>query len=97
MARQKELSKYPTEYGLLFATASKEQVTIPCESKQQADNLRNDLYSYRQVLYADTNSTSLAAQAQNVRMFVRFTDNQWQLIAEPIRVITGDENGSRLR
>lgn len=84
MARRKELRKYSQEYLHLFEVANEKTVTIACDSKHQAENLRNELYTCRSVIY-DEGSDGLARAAQNVRFFIRLAESGWHLLAEPIR------------
>lgn len=86
MARQKPLDQYPNEYPQLFFEASKKQIVIACDSIHQAENLRNDLYAYRQVLYHNPRQEELSMKAQNVRLSVSGST----LTAEPIRPSKGE-------
>lgn len=85
MARKKSLDSYPKEYFELFRMANEKQVTITHESNAQAEATRNELYTFRQVLYDEGNTEALAAladAAQNVRLSVR----EAVLTCEPIRM-----------
>lgn len=85
MARKKALDSYPKEYSELFRMANEKTITITHESLAQAEATRNELYTFRQVLYTegDTEATAaLADAAQNVRLSVQGVT----LTCEPIRI-----------
>lgn len=85
MARKKSLDSYPKEYFELFRMANEKGVFITHDSNAQAEATRNELYTFRQVLYDEGNTEAqavLADAAQNVRLSVRGS----QLICEPIRI-----------
>lgn len=84
MARKKQLSSYPKEFFELFRMANEKLITITHESNAQAEATRNELYTFRQVLYADTKGALavIADAAQNVRLSVRDA----VLTCEPIRI-----------
>jgi len=64
--------------------ANHKQIIITHDSPAQAEATRNELYTFRQVLYDDGSGATavLADAAQNVRLSVRGS----QLICEPIRI-----------
>lgn len=87
MARKKALDSYPKEYFELFRMADKKTITITHESLAQAEATRNELYTFRRVLYEQdgqvTEATAaLADAAQNVRLSVQGVT----LTCEPIRI-----------
>lgn len=84
MARKKPLSSYPKEYFELFRMANTRKITITHETNSQAEATRNDLYTFRQVLYSEATGAIavIADAAQNVRLSVR----EKVLFAEPIRI-----------
>ena len=92
MARRKPLDRYSQEYLKLFSVAATKRVTIACDSPQQAENMRNELYTCRKVIYEEGDE-ALAASAQNVRFFINTDIYGTKLIAEPIRQQKGDTDG----
>ena len=84
MSRKKPLPSYPKEYFELFRMANEKTITITHETSAQAEATRNELYTFRQVLYADAKGALavIADAAQNVRLSVR---NE-VLTCEPIRI-----------
>lgn len=84
MSRKKNISSYPKEYFELFRMANEKTITVTHETPAQAEATRNDLYTFRQVLYADAKGALavIADAAQNVRLSVRGS----QLTCEPIRI-----------
>lgn len=82
MARRKTLDKYPQEYHSLFQMGGRRKVVVACDSNKAAQNLRNDLYSFRAVLYQHGSASEIQF-AQNVRLIIEDRN----LIAEPIREI----------
>ena len=93
MARKKSLDSYPKEYFELFRMANEKEIMITHDSHAQAEATRNELYTFRQVLYdeGDTEAQAvLADAAQNVRLSVRGS----QLICEPIRIKKEKKNES---
>jgi len=55
MPSQKPLHKYPREYPDLFFRVGKTgQLRMHCASNAGAENLRRDLYNYRQALREET-------------------------------------------
>ena len=84
MATRKSLTGYPKEYFELFRMASTKEIQVKHETKEQAESTRNDLYTFRQVLYSDpTGALAVTADAaQNVRLSVRDST----LTCEPIRI-----------
>lgn len=81
MARLKKLDQYPPEYSILFFEANRKSIVVACDSANQAENLRNDLYAFRKVLYANPYQEELSMKAQNVRLVISGST----LTAEPIR------------
>jgi len=59
-------------------------VTLTHETNEQAMNTRNDLYTFRSVLYHSKDHEVLAKKAQNVRLIVKGST----LTLEPI--LTGE-------
>lgn len=86
MAKRKPLDKYPKEYFLLMERAAKERIKVACDNETAAQTLRNDLYTFRRVLYQSEQYQITSALAQNVRMCI--DDNIF--IAEPIRALKGE-------
>lgn len=82
MARRKLLSAYPREYPSLIREANKRTLTIPHETRAQAEATRNDLYTYRSVLYQEQDADF--AELQHLAQNVRFSIEDTTLIAEPI-------------
>ena len=82
MARKKPLPNYPREYSHLMQIGNTQGVVVACDSPQQAVNLRNDLYAFRQVLYeAGAEHKELSDAAQNCRFLI----TEATLTVEPIR------------
>lgn len=88
MARKKPIDSYPTEFFALFRDASERSITIQHESLAQAEATRNELYTFRSVLYHSPDHEDLAVKAQNVRLSITGPT----LTAEPIR---GPNNGNQ--
>jgi len=82
MARKKPLSSYPQEYFAIFRTGSWSTLNIKHETQTQAEATRNELYTFRSVLYAEPGKmfSDLKRKAQNVRLFI----NGDTLTLEPI-------------
>lgn len=89
MARRKPLDKYPKEYFELFRHASERTITVVHETIAQAEATRNELYTFRSVLYHSHDQQDLARLAQNVRLSITGST----LTAEPILQLNiGDPN-----
>lgn len=86
MARPKPLDNYPPEYFSLLRQGQHREVVIACDSSRAAQNLRNELYTFRSVVRKH-GSDKQASEAGNLRFKV--TDNI--LTVEPIR---RNENGT---
>ena len=84
MARKKDIASYPKEYFELFRMANEKTITVKHETPAQAEATRNELYTFRQVLYDDAKGALavVADAAQNVRLSVRGETLTW----EPIRI-----------
>lgn len=84
MARPKDLSSYPKEYHELFRMANYKSISITHENTAQAEATRNELYTFRKVLYSEGYGALavLADAAQNVRLSIRNA----VLTCEPIRI-----------
>lgn len=84
MARKKSLDSYPEEFFNIFRMANRQTIRVTHETQAQAEATRNELYTFRQVLYDEGDTVALAVladAAQNVRLSVQGA----QLICEPIR------------
>ena len=83
MARRKNLTSYPEEYFKLFEHAASTEITITLESFKQARSLRNELYTFRSVLYETPGAyyTELKNAALNVRISLQDS----KIILEPIK------------
>lgn len=83
MARRKPLNTYPREYFNIFRIGDRQAINIVHETKEQAMATRNELYTFRQVLYdeGDGHLEELKSAAQNVRLSV----TEATLTVEPIR------------
>ena len=92
MARRKALQNYPKEYFEIFRHADRKAINIRHETKAQAEATRNDLYTFRQVLYDEGEAVHeiLKTAAQNVRLAV----HEATRTCEPIRERKEKEDGS---
>lgn len=83
MARRKTLSTYPQEYFNIFRMADRQEINIRHNTPAQAEATRNELYTFRKVLYEEGGAMleELKTAAQNVRLSI----TESTLTCEPIR------------
>lgn len=85
MARPKPFHRYPPTYRELVASASEAPVRIECKSERRARSMRNELYTYRSVLFrhADRQPTAENLQLAILADWIQFRIEGTELIAEP--------------
>jgi len=95
MARRKNILIYPKEYFSLFQQASRQEISIQHKTRASAEATRNELYTFRQVLYAAPGVyyQKVARAAQNVR----FTIEATTLTAQPIRNLEDEDKDKATR
>lgn len=72
MPRRRKYDKYPAPFFALFTKAWQEPVRIVCATNSQAESLRRELYTFRQVLYANSKrNPSVAERSRQCAILVR--------------------------
>lgn len=85
MAQKRLLSSYPKEYFVLFQQAARKRINVACDSPEQAQSVRNDLYAFRSVLKDKAEDDDRARELAKLAYTVSLSITDRTITAEPIR------------